>query len=457
MSTGTHEYDLVVVGSGTAGASAAHRCREAGWKVALVENRPLGGTCALRGCDPKKVLAGAAELVDWNRRMKGKGATGDVSISWPELMAFKNGFIEGVPESREKEFREAGIEVWKGTAKFAAEDIIEVGDAKLKGRHILLATGARPAPLGIEGGELLATSDDFLELEELPEEIVFIGGGYISFEFAHMAARAGAKVHILHRGKRPLSGFDPDLADRLVQATEAIGVDIHLEAAVQSVTREPGGGLTVHAQKDGKPVKLACGLAVHGAGRIANVEDLELRRGSVEGGGAGIKVHPWLQSVSNPRVYAAGDCADTEGPPLTPISSVESAAAARNMLQGSREEPDYRGVPTVVFTVPKLASVGLSEKQAQERGLNAAVNKLDASSWYTYKRTNEQAAMMKVILDADSGKVLGAHLLGSTADELVNHFAAAIRFGLTGKDISSVLFAYPSAASDLTYLVQGKE
>ncbi|CDN45550.1 FAD-dependent oxidoreductase, partial [Paenibacillus sp. P22] len=104
-----HEYDLVVVGSGTAGASAAHRCRKAGWKVALVENRPLGGTCALRGCDPKKVLAGAAELVDWNRRMKGKGVTGDASISWPELMAFKNGFIEGVPESREKEFREASL------------------------------------------------------------------------------------------------------------------------------------------------------------------------------------------------------------------------------------------------------------------------------------------------------------------------------------------------------------
>ena len=188
-----HAFDLVVVGTGAAGSTVAYGLRSEGWKVAIVDKRPFGGTCALRGCDPKKVLVGVAELVDWYQRMQGRGVAGqEVHLDWPSLMRFKRTFTDPVPEDREKGFREAGIAAFHGIAKFAGPTTIRVGDQTLRSRHVALATGARPQTLNIPGEEYLTTSEQFLQLETLPKDIVFVGGGHIAAEFAHVAARAGA-------------------------------------------------------------------------------------------------------------------------------------------------------------------------------------------------------------------------------------------------------------------------
>ena len=185
-------FDLVIIGTGAAGATAAYKCRDAGWEVAIVDSRPFGGTCALRGCDPKKVLVGAADLIDWLRRMEGNGVSlPDAKIDWPALMRFKKTFTDPVPEDREKKYAQAGIAMFHGRTHFLDRTRLQVGDDTLNGRFILIATGAKPATLGISGEQYLTTSDQFLELEKLPERIAFVGGGYISFEFAHVAARAG--------------------------------------------------------------------------------------------------------------------------------------------------------------------------------------------------------------------------------------------------------------------------
>jgi len=220
------KYDIVVIGTGTAATAAAMRCCKAGKQVAVVDSRPFGGTCALRGCDPKKVLVGAAELFDWNRRMGDHGLCADqAQIDWPQLIEFKRSFIERVPKNSEESFAKRGVATFHGRARFAGPTSIEVGEDVLEAANVVVAAGAKPVDLKIPGAELAVTSELFLELEHLPGRVLFIGGGYISFEFAHIAARAGARVTILHRGQRPLERFDPDLVDRLVIRTRDLGVD----------------------------------------------------------------------------------------------------------------------------------------------------------------------------------------------------------------------------------------
>ncbi|WP_215193035.1 NAD(P)/FAD-dependent oxidoreductase [Exiguobacterium sp. s95] len=445
-------FDLIVIGTGSAGSAAASKCSKTGWKVAIIDSRPFGGTCSLRGCDPKKVLVGAAELIDGIHRMKGNGVTAGSDLDWSELMAFKRIFTEPVPDSREKNFQKAGIQAFHGRASFLSEDQIQVGDDILTGKHILIANGAKPAPLAIEGTEHLTYSDEFLELDELPAKLVFIGGGYISFEFAHIAARAGSEVHIIHRGKRPLEHFESELVDLLMEKSEEVGIHLHLETEVKSIEKN-GAFYTVTGVNDGQQVHFEGGLVLHGAGRMPDLEDMQLEKGNVEREKRGVAVNEFLQSRSNPRVYAAGDAAATEGLPLTPIASMESHVVASNLLKKNHRSPNYKVMPTVVFTLPKLASVGLSEEQAREKGHQIKVNKMETSDWYTYKRTNEKYAMVKVIIDEESDKILGAHLISHEADELINHFATAIQFNLTTKDLKQMIYAYPTAASDLGYMV----
>jgi len=206
------KYDVVVIGTGSAATTVAMRCRKAGKHVAVVDSRPFGGTCALRGCDPKKVLVGAAEVIDWDGRMKEHGIHAkEVQIEWRRLMDFKRSLIKDVPRNREDEFLKAGIEAFHGRAHFVGPTALQVGNDALDAANVVIAAGSRPGDLNIPGAEHVVTSEQFLELERLPQRIVFIGGGYISFEFAHIAARAGVRATILHRGLRPLDRFDPDL------------------------------------------------------------------------------------------------------------------------------------------------------------------------------------------------------------------------------------------------------
>src|SRR5215472_5141866 len=233
----TTNVDVIVLGTGSAAQSVAYPCREAGWSVVVIDDHPYGGTCQLRGCDPKKVLVGVSELVDWSRRMQDNGVSAPgLSLNWPNLIRFKRTFTDPRPEQNEQGFAEAGIMMRHGRAHFVDRTSVQVGEDTLIGRHVVIATGARHAPLGIPGEDLLTTSTQFLELDPLPRRIVFAGGGYIAFEFAHIAAQAGAQVQVLHRGSRPLEKFDPDLVSLLVQASRELGIEVH--EYLQSVTNE---------------------------------------------------------------------------------------------------------------------------------------------------------------------------------------------------------------------------
>lgn len=431
---------------------AAGKCAKAGWDVAQIDSRPFGGTCGLRGCDPKKVLVGAAELIDWNRRMKGHGFSGDTTIDWQELMSFKRTFTEPVPENRETGMEKIGITPIHGRASFVDEETIEVNGERLTAKNFVIAAGAKPAPIPIDGFEYLTTSTEFLELEELPDSIVFVGGGFISFEFAHIATRAGSKVHIVHRGERPLENFEADMVDILLKKTEELGISVHLNTEVQSV-EQADNGFTVIANADGETQNITGDLVVHGAGRVPDIDDMNLEKGNIERTKKGVSVNDFLQSSRNSKVYAVGDAADTDGLPLTPVAGFESHIAASNLLEGNHRKAEYPAQPTVVFTIPPLAMVGVTEQQARDKGYNVEVNFKKTDGWYSYRRTNESPTAFKSIINKESGHILGAHTLGSKSEEIINLFAMAMNQNLKATQMKKMVYAYPSHASDIPYMV----
>lgn len=445
------QFDLVVVGTGVT-AAVASRCREAGWSVAVVDSRPFGGTCALRGCVPKKILVGAAEAVHAARDLADHGVpAGSLTLDWAALIRFKRSLIGGTTERTEQAWVSAGIEQVHGRARFVGPATLAVGADRLTGRRVLIAAGAMPIPLGFPGADRLTTSEQFLDLDRLPPRIVFVGGGFISFEFAHVAARAGVEATILHRGARPLEAFDPDLVDLLVKRTRELGIRVELGVEVRAVERD-GGRLVVRGMRSGEELRFETDLAVHGAGRAPQLDDLDLEAAGVKRERRGVVVNEFLQSVSNPAVYAGGDAA-ASGPQLTPKADHDAAVLTTNLLEGNRRRPSYEGIASAVFTLPPLASAGLTEVAARAAGLAFRTSRNDTSGWFHTRRVGETTSGAKVLVEEGTDRILGAHLLGPQADEVINLFAMAIRLRIPAAQMKEVIYAYPTYGSDVRFLV----
>lgn len=446
----SRHFDLIVIGAGMAGGAAANKCAAQGWRVVIVDGLPYGGTCALRGCDPKKILRRAAEIVDSARLMRGKGIDdADLSINWADLMKHKHGFTDPVPQGMEDGLTGNGVTTLHGHARFTAPRGMEIDGVSYDADRFLVATGARPRPLGFPGHEHLIDSTDFLDLEELPARILFVGGGFISFEFAHIAARAGSSPVIVDRGERPLKGFDPDLVELLVDRGHQVGVELRRTTTIVDVQPTDGGGYRVTLENAGSRETIETDLVVHGAGRVAELADLGLDAAGVEWGERGIAVADHLQSTTNPAIWAAGDSADTAGMPLTPVAVSEAKVAASNMIKGTTTTPDYTGIPTAVFTIPELARVGLLESEARAAGIDLAVRHSDTSGWYSNYRIGETTAAAKILIDQSNDQIVGAHLLGPEYGELINTLGMAIKLGLTTRQLKSATAAYPTVGSDL--------
>ncbi|GAB6059868.1 dihydrolipoyl dehydrogenase family protein [Desulfonatronum parangueonense] len=446
-------FDVIVIGTGTAGYTVAHTCRKAGRNVLVVDKQPFGGTCAMRGCQPKKMLVAAAQAIHGASALHGQGVAGESRMDWADLMRFKRDFTYSVPERSEKGFQDAGIRTEHGRASFTGPRQISIGKKSFSADKIVIAAGAVPRKLPVPGNELLLDSDGFLELDNLPSAIAFIGGGFISFEFAHVCAQAGVRTTVIHRSKSFLRGFDPDLVARLMEAGQAQGISFLPETSVERV-EEDEGGLRLHISGADQQA-LRVGKAVVAIGRDPDIEDLGLDVAGVEHTSRGVSVNSFLQT-SNPSVYAMGDVADTPHL-LSPTADMEAQAAATNILHGNSVHADYTAVPSVVFSIPALAAVGMSEEQARthagQQGIELEINAGDAAEWMSSRRIGQKHAGYKIILDKTEGTVLGAHLLGHNAEEMINIFALAIKFGLTREQLKSLLWAYPTHVSDIKYML----
>lgn len=444
-------FDLIVIGTGTAAKNAAMRVRKAGWSVAVVDEKPFGGTCALRGCDPKKMLVAGTEAIDACGRMSKNGVEGDLRIAWPELIAFKRTFTDPVPENNQRHYAQAGVATFHGTARFTGPNSLTVDGAELEGRHFIIASGAEPLALAIPGEEHLIDHEGFMAMESLPPRIALVGGGYIAAELSHIAARAGAKVAVLQRAERMLTGFEPELVRWLMDSFKAIGIDVRTRTVVKAVERN-GDAFAVHVESESGADSIEVDLVVHAAGRAPALERLNLAAANTAVEGGRLKLNEFLQSVSNPGVYAAGDAAQA-GPPLTPVSSHDAKVVAANLIKGNHAKPDYRGVPSVAFTIPPIAAVGMGEEEARTSGMKYRVKCERASDWFTARRLAEPVYGYKTLVEEATGLILGAHLVGPHADEVINLFGLAIRHGLTADDLKRTIFAYPTGASDIGYML----
>lgn len=440
-------YDIVIIGGGNAGFGVSSIAAAAGKRIAFVEDRDFGGTCPNRGCTPKKVLVAAAHAMHEIDLASAHGIeVGPPRLDWPRLIAREKALIADIPERMEGLARTRG-DVFCGRARFVGPNAVAIGDTVVKADSIVIATGSKPRALPFPGAEHMITSDEVLDETELPREVVFVGGGVIAMEFSHVYARAGARVTILETLPGVLPALDLDAVSVLVAESERLAITIRTGVEVRGITRADGR-LSVRYRHDGQEAEVSADRVVNGAGRVANVDGLDLDAGGVRHDGIRIEVEPSLRSISNPAVWVAGDA--LVGPAqLSPLATHEGQVVGRNIVNGTAEVPDYSAVPSCVYTVPALANVGMTERAAQDAGLAFDAKTSDMAGWFATKTYAETTAWSKVLVERGTARILGAHIIGHSGEELIHFFALAMKHGITTEQIRDMVFGFPTFSADI--------
>jgi glutathione reductase (NADPH) len=423
------KFDVVILGGGNAGFAVSAAAHAAGKSLAFVEEWDFGGTCPNRGCTPKKVLVAAAHALHEIEIAGAHGIeVGTPRLDWAKLIDREKEMVSAIPDTMAGVAAKRG-EVFRGHAKFIAPNAVEVGGAVLEGGDIVIATGSRPRPLPIPGAEHLITSDEVLSERNLPGSVVFIGGGVIAMEFSHVYARAGAKVTILEVLPRLLPRMDGDAVAAIRRETERIGVTVETGVKVKEIAK-PNGKLRVLYEHEGAQKSLSAERVVNGAGRIANVETLDLAAGEVAHDGLTVEVDDYLRSTSNPAVWVCGD-ALVASAQLSPLATYEGGIVGRNIVEGPTVKPD----------------------EATDQGLNFKVSTNDMTGWFSGKSYAETVAWAKVLVEEPGGRILGAHMVGHQGEELIHLFAMAMAHDITAAGLKDRVFAFPTFSSDVKNLL----
>ena len=443
----TRKYDIIIIGGGNAGFGVSAVAGEAGKSIAFVEKRDFGGTCPNRGCTPKKFLVAAAHSLHEIELAPAHGIdVGPATLDWTRLIQRQKSMIADIPDAMADLARKRG-DVYRGEARFTGPNTVAVDGQTLEGDAIVIATGSAPRALGIDGAEHMITSDDVLSDETRPDEVVFIGCGVIAMEFSHVYARAGTKVTILEAMPGLLPQMDEGAVAALRRESERLGITVETGVEVSAI-RRAGERLDVVYTIDGERRAVEADRVINGAGRVANVQHLDLEAGNVTHDGFAIDVNDHLQSVSNPSVWVCGD-ALVGSPQLSPVATYEGRLVGRNIVSGPTAEPDYRVLPSGVYTVPALSAVGMTEQTARERGLDIQVTENDMTGWLSGKTYAETVAYAKVIVDRTADRILGAHIVGHNGEELIHLFALAMKHGIAASALRDDFFAFPTFSADL--------
>ena len=446
------KYDVVIVGGGNAGMGVTVPTRAAGCSVAMIEARQLGGTCPNRGCTPKKVLVAAGHALDEIERSRAHGiSVGEPRLDWAKLIDREKEMISHIPGSLERLMRQRGVNVMHGIAAFIAPNAVRVNGREIEARHVVIAAGSKPRSLPIPGAEHMITSDEVLSDRNQPRDVVFIGGGVVALEFAHVYARAHTKVTILEVLPRLLPAMDEDAVAQVRAESERIGIDARTGVKVVRIEAS-GGRLRVIFEQDGGEHAVEADRVVNGAGRIPDIDHLDLKAGCVQSRNGRVETDDYLRAKSNQSVYVCGDVFSGSAQ-LSPIATYEGRIVGCNIVEGPVAKPDYASIPSCVYTVPALASVGLTEAKARELGHQIKVHTNDMKDWFSAKTYNETKAWAKVIVDEPTDRILGTHIVGHAGEELIHIFAFAMKFGISASDIRDTVYAFPTFSADIESMV----
>lgn len=444
------KFDVVIIGGGNAGFGVSAVAHEAGKTVAFIEELDFGGTCPNRGCTPKKVLVAAANALDEIERASIHGIeVGEAKLDWAKLIGRKDEMIGFIPDAMKGVAEKRGT-VFQGSARFVGPTTVEVNGEEIEGENIVIATGSKTRNLPIPGADLMITSDEVLSEPEQPNEVVFVGGGVIAMEFSHVYARAGTKVTILEAAPQLLPRIDADAVAAISGESERLGINLHVGVKVQEISKS-GDQLSVRYELDGVVHDVTADRVINGAGRVANVDSLNLDAANIDHDNVRISVDDYLRSTSNPAVWVAGD-ALVHSAQLSPVATHEGRVVGHNIVNGPSQKPDYHAAPSAVYTVPALSTVGLTEQEARDKGLNIRVSVNDMTGWFSAKSYGESVAWAKVLVDEDTDQFVGVQMVGHHGEELIHIFALAIRHGISATALKDSPMAFPTFASDVKNL-----
>ena len=444
------DYDLFVIGAGSGGIRASRISRHLGAKVAIAENYRIGGTCVIRGCIPKKLLAYAAHYAEDLEDARGYGwSIEGASFSWPALIASKDREIARLSAGYTDGFARVGVTMIEGTAKLLDAHTVAIGERRVTAENILVATGGWPSKPSIPGVEHAITSNEAFELPALPKRVLIVGGGHIATEFAGIFCGLGAEVTVSYRGEQILRGFDHDVRNHLHDQMGKKGVRILLKSEVSRIARRADG--TLEASITGVPGgTLACDAVMYATGRTPNTARLGLAEARVKlDGEGGVVVDRFCRS-SVANIFAVGDV--TNRIALTPVAVREGAAVAMTLFGGVETPVDHDDVPSAVFSQPPVGTVGLSESNAA-----AKLGKIDIykASFLPLRHTlsgRDERTLVKLVVDAATQRVVGAHIVGADAPEIIQGIAIAVKAGLTKAQFDATVGIHPTAAEEFVTL-----
>lgn len=442
---------VLVIGTGAAGSAAARSLSRNGWKVSVAECDRVGGTCLWRGCIPKKSLYHSATVARLLRDSDRFGVDVTSSnVDWQGVLAWKWHAQESYAGNQEAKLEHEGIELLRGDARFVSEEEVDVAGTTVRPDHIVLATGSHVVLLDIPGTELADTSEDALRYASRPESLVIVGGGFIALEMAGIYASFGTEVIVISKERRILEMLDEELATEAATQLDALGVKFITGASVDSIEGGPGS-LKVKAvdSDDGTSAVLSAERVLQAVGRMPALDTLDLEAAGVAVDEHGKLVLDAYLRTTNPRVWAAGDAAG--GMMQTPVANLEGHTVASSIDSGTPQSPDCSIVPITCYTVPQLATVGLTEKDARDGGRDVKVTRTDLGNTGAGVVAGETRGFFKLVCDAGSGKILGAQCAAPDASELIYSAAVAIRGGLTSHDIGKTLSVHPSMADVVYY------
>lgn len=441
------DHDLITIGAGSGGVAASRRAAVHGARVAIVEGSRVGGTCVIRGCVPKKLLMFAAQYGDAFKEAAGYGWHVDAPhfemAQWADRKASETNRLEAIYR---KLLAGSGVEVVDGQARIAGPHTVWVGERRLTARHILIATGASPVRDSLPGIELAATSDDLLDLQALPERAAIVGGGYIGVEFASILARLGVAVSLFYRDRLPLRGFDADLRSRCAAALQAAGVELHPGNAPHRVQRVGDELLLEFADERVRDFP----FVLNATGRRPNTAGLGLETLGITLDRSGAVPVDAAMQTSTPGVYAIGDVSNRKH--LTPVAIAEGRAVADTLFGGMPHTVDLSRVASAVFTLPPMATVGLSEAEAEATGRAVCVFEADFLPMRQAFIGGAERCYMKLLVDAASDAVLGLHMLGGDAPEIVQSLSVALSAGATKAHFDQTLAVHPTVAEEFVLM-----